>query len=97
MNRSFLVWWSSAFFAKRYQPSFSQDKPGRPAEECFIELPKSMRKLGDEDNDDNDIGVNEREAIVGMPMIKKDNIKEKFNQLRKLDGTAELFDVRPKY
>lgn len=61
-------------------------------EECFIELPKSMRKVGEEDNDEADVN-NDRELNIGVPMIKRDAVKEKFNQLRRLDGAPELIDV----
>lgn len=52
-----------------------------------------MRKVADEDNDDHDSGAIDRDMNIGIPMFRKDNVKDKFNQLRKLDGGFESVDV----
>lgn len=67
-----------------------KDKKISTGEECFIELPKSMRKV--DDDDDND-GYIDRDVNVGIPNTKKDFVREKFALLKKLDRALENSDV----
>lgn len=77
----------------RMWASKGEKKEASQAEDVFIELPKSLRKIGDEDFGDHDGGAVERETFGGLPMVRRDAVKDKFSQLKKLEGAFEVLDV----
>lgn len=57
-----------------------QEDLSNACEDSFIELPRNMRKV-DEEGEDAGYG-HEKEAGAGLPMLRRDAVKDKFMQIR---------------